>query len=107
MAGGTEPFSISKLFAAIAAPKEMESSASTAAASGELNRRPLCSGYSLCGAGGGGFAAVILDRGGKRQQLEQVIQDLNATGLDISEERNSFSLHDVQVDTRGIVVGFV
>lgn len=81
MAAGTEPDHIARLLDVI---------------------RPLSRGMSLCGAGGGGYAVVILKRGHShsagRMELESKLHL-------ISHARGeSVSVHAVKVDRDGVVV---
>lgn len=65
--------------------------------------RPLCSGLSLCGAGAGGFAAVILKQDYTLTDLQRVVQDINTclqsggAGVD-----DLLSLHTAGIDWQGM-----
>ena len=80
MAAGSEPSFISKMFHSLCDDGN--------------NRmyKSICSGYGLCGAGGGGFAVVILNRHSTRKDLTD--------RLDLS----LFDVIDVEVDRDGICV---
>lgn len=64
--------------------------------------RPLCSGLSLCGAGAGGFATVILKRDVTESALRELIDAINeANGEDVAESEK-LSVYSVTVDWIGI-----
>lgn len=79
MAAGSEPPFVSKLFHSL---------------SGDETLPSICSGYGLCGAGGGGFAVVILNRSSSGKDL--------LDRVDIS----LFDVIGVEVDRGGICVDF-
>lgn len=60
--------------------------------------RPLCYGLSLCGAGAGGFAALIVEQGVDFNSIQAVINKLN------EELEDKLSLHQVAVDEVGLAV---
>lgn len=62
--------------------------------------RPLCSGLSLCGAGAGGFASVVLKRDVSVSELRELIDTLNAQNR--TNHADLLSLHTVSIDCSGI-----
>jgi hypothetical protein len=58
--------------------------------------RPFCYGLSLCGAGAGGFGALVLGRGIDEDCLRSVVNDLN------EELTDKLSLHHITVDDVGL-----
>lgn len=86
MAGGSEPHFVSDLFHAV---------------------HPVCSGFSLCGAGGGGFATVILAQGRCKDELVSSLLPLkwvSDEGRSELKQFEMFSVLDIEVDTFGIIV---
>lgn len=77
MAAGSEPPHIKKLLGSL---------------------RPFAEGLSLCGAGAGGFAVIILKREASLADLEALVRHLNG---DISSQ-DSLSVHTIKVDRSGI-----
>ena len=63
--------------------------------------RDLCSGVSLCGAGAGGFAVLVLRQDVSREFLQQTVDAANraASGRDWGK----LTLHSVKIDPVGIV----
>ena len=74
MAAGSEPSHIRELFAYLS---------------------PLCSGWSLCGAGAGGFAIIIAKRGTNLEDIRGKLEDYM-----VNEE--NLSMHEVKIDSTGI-----
>lgn len=64
--------------------------------------RPLCSGLSLCGAGAGGFATVILKRDVSESSLRELIDAINLSNGEDVTESEKLSVHSVTVDWIGI-----
>jgi len=67
--------------------------------------RPLASGLSLCGAGAGGYAVVILKRSANRKELEECVEGINRSTAMMTEgraDRDHLSVHSVVVDRIGI-----
>ena len=64
--------------------------------------RPLCSGLSLCGAGAGGFAAVILKRDVTELALRELVDAINMFNGESVAESEQLSVHNVTVDWIGI-----
>ncbi len=62
--------------------------------------RPLCSGLSLCGAGAGGFASVILKRDTSVSELRALVEKINTENG--TKDADQLSLHTVSVDCSGI-----
>jgi hypothetical protein len=60
--------------------------------------RPLSVGLSLCGAGAGGFAVIVLKRGLTRENLEEAVRTINAAELSADQ----LSVHTVAVSHEGI-----
>ena len=58
--------------------------------------RPYCSGLSLCGAGGGGFAICILKSTCTKDDLIKSVDEFNTIN------QSSLTIHDVKVDSDGI-----
>ena len=50
----------------------------------------LCTGAALCGAGGGGFAVLVLRRGVSREQVQAVVDAMNEDG-NVQHESNGNS----------------
>jgi hypothetical protein len=71
--------------------------------------RPLSEALSLCGAGAGGFAVVILKRKSALKDLEDRIDRINGredavdsgSGNNASLQDRKLSIHSVQVDSFG------
>ncbi len=68
--------------------------------------RPLSEGLSLCGAGAGGYGAVILKREVDRLSLEQSVMELNRTLAYRYPEcvGSKLSVHEVSISNEGITV---
>ena len=81
MASGSEPHHISLLLAKL---------------------RPICSGVSLCGAGAGGFAVVVLKREFGESRLRNVVADINCANKSSSDDTSLVSVHRVTLDWNGI-----
>lgn len=76
--------------------------------------RGLCQGVSLCGAGAGGFAVLIVQRDVSRRHLQQCVDQLNMSlgrgggeqrGLEspvTAKDDGLLTLHGVTVDLAGI-----
>jgi galactokinase/mevalonate kinase-like predicted kinase len=62
--------------------------------------RPIATGLSLCGAGAGGFAVVILDQKSNLSQLKSIVNEINASQLNSKE---LLTVHSIQLDAKGIV----
>ena len=66
-------------------------------------RGDLITGYSLCGAGGGGYVAVVMKEGAHRTDLEALINDFNSVRSgDLLY--TPMTVHALEVDTIGIRV---
>src|SRR5690242_16080293 len=68
--------------------------------------RPICDGLSLCGAGAGGYAVVILKRDVPKSSLEQLVMELNRQQQqceDEGSESGMLSVHEVCLDSEGVV----
>lgn len=63
--------------------------------------QPFACGLSLCGAGAGGFGAIILKKGVAEENLRQVIDRLNQEDI-FKDSKAKLSLHTVQVDAQGL-----
>jgi fucokinase len=61
--------------------------------------RPLAAGLSLCGAGAGGFAVVILRRDKSRADLDAALRALPAT---LQRDASGLSVHTVKIDHDGV-----
>lgn len=79
MAAGSEPEYIRQLFAHV---------------------RHICSGYSLAGAGGGGFAVIILNENATLEQLQNEIESYRNR----YNYQEILSIHSVRVNNAGIMV---
>jgi len=64
--------------------------------------RPLCTGLSLCGAGAGGFATVILKHDVSEAALRELIDAINVSNGEDVAESEKLSVHSVTVDWIGI-----
>jgi galactokinase/mevalonate kinase-like predicted kinase len=80
MAEGSEPYDISRLFAYI---------------------RHLTVGLSLCGAGAGGFAVVILKKENYREDLSHLLSSFNSDDVNCN---NELKIHSVSIDTKGLSI---
>ena len=56
---------------------------------------PLCSGWSLCGAGAGGFAIIIIKRDTSFNDVRLRLEEYNS-------EMEDLSLHEVSLDSMGV-----
>ena len=56
-------------------------------------------GYSLCGAGGGGFACIIVKEGVDEQVIRDSVNVFNSK----QETDYQFTVHRVQLDQTGLV----
>ena len=63
----------------------------------ELRRRELIIGASLCGAGGGGFLALILAQGVSKHMLRDALDE---SQMDLAD----FEWHDCKVSNQGLVL---
>jgi galactokinase/mevalonate kinase-like predicted kinase len=61
----------------------------------------LCSGLSLGGAGGGGFAILILRKDQTRETVSEVIESF-LSDTRSHDESKTFTLYDVEVDDEGL-----
>lgn len=64
--------------------------------------RPLCSGLSLCGAGAGGFASVILKRDASVSELRMLVEQINSHNMHRTNDADLLSLHAISIDCSGI-----
>lgn len=78
MAAGSEPAYIKNIFRRIA---------------------PITEGVSLCGAGAGGYAVVILKGTSSLSELQSYVNDINS---EIDASQDSLTIHKVRVDFSGI-----
>ena len=75
--------------------------------------RPLCTGLSLCGAGAGGFAAVILKREFTLSDLQRCVEGINAgllLGEGVANQGELLSMHTAEIDWDGLqctVYGYI
>lgn len=63
---------------------------------------PYCLGWSLCGAGGGGFAVAVLKREVTASQFLEAIENVNALWRDTGLEPRSCSAHTASLDFDGV-----
>jgi fucokinase len=61
------------------------------------NLHHLSKGISLAGAGGGGYAIIILQKGYVKEDLVRTVEEYN------SANRLNLTVHDVTIDTDGIL----
>jgi galactokinase/mevalonate kinase-like predicted kinase len=80
IAEGSEPYDISRLFAYI---------------------RHLTVGLSLCGAGAGGFAVVILKKENFKEDLSHLLSSFNSNDINCN---NELTIHSVSIDTKGLSI---
>ena len=59
---------------------------------------PLCAGASLAGAGGGGFILLVTHKGDDMPALQKV--------LDSVQDAHTFTLHDCDIDFKGMAAVF-
>lgn len=71
--------------------------------------RPLCAGLALCGAGAGGFAAVVLTRDHTLADLQSCVESINGVLLarngassDPTSHDDLLSAHTAEIDWHGI-----
>lgn len=64
---------------------------------------PFTCGLSLCGAGAGGFGAVMLKNGVSELDLRKVIDEINQQDS-FQKSSNKISLHPVSIDKQGLIV---
>jgi len=69
-----------------------------------LKRRDVIVGGSLCGAGGGGFMAVITRDGVGLEEIKNIV---DSTVLKVNKDVSLFSWHKATVDEVGLVVQVV
>lgn len=62
---------------------------------------PYACGLSLCGAGAGGFGAIILKKGVAADALRQAINQINQQ-TPFQSNKTKLSVHSVQVDVEGL-----
>ena len=70
--------------------------------------RPLCCGLSLCGAGAGGFAVLILKQQNTLQDVHTLVQSIITMEEDSNRDKLNdsnfiLSVHTVKIDEIGIV----
>ena len=68
-----------------------------------VNKHDLITGHSLCGAGGGGFAVVVLRKEANKETLENIIHEFN----NLQNHDSSLApmtVHTLLVDEIGIQV---
>jgi hypothetical protein len=63
---------------------------------------PLACGLSLCGAGAGGFGALILKAEATESQLREAVDRINQEDY-FRDNGSKLSVHSVQVDTEGLI----
>lgn len=84
MAQGSEPVRVRGLFAAVG---------------------PLCVGTSLCGAGGGGYAAVVLHRQASVEDLRRIVkQHVESTEDVVDALTIDMRVQSVQLDQEGLSI---
>ncbi len=67
----------------------------------------ICSGWALCGAGGGGYAVIILNESITQDDLKNRINQINSArevcfSTDKADQKSLFSVHSVSVEHKGI-----
>eukprot|EP01038_Epipyxis_sp_PR26KG_P004331 gene4331-6132_t len=85
MAPGSEPLHISKILDIL---------------------RPISEGVTLCGAGAGGYAAIILKAGYTYEDLTVIISDYNNCQNFERNESNILSIHKIKIEEQGLFTSF-
>lgn len=69
-----------------------------------LHMADVCSGFSVCGAGGGGYAVAVTKRGLKGDIVKAKIADLNIINASKGNNLPICTVHRASIDFEGIRV---